>query len=111
MRDKNEEARTMAETHYAVDTGITQIFRITGSAEAELRPDEPIKLLEVNECTIPSGVMPLHFAASPARGRYFPLVVIEVTPDEFQQIQTRNLPLPDGWQVGELLPRPAEACS
>lgn len=109
MSEKDEEARKVAETHYAVDTGITQIFRITGGADAETRPNEPIKLLEVNECTIPSGVMPLRFAPTPARGIHFPLVIVEITPDEFEKMQARHLALPDGWTLGELLPRPAGA--
>ena len=38
---------------------IEQIFRLTSKAEASRT--EPIKLLEVNENTVSSGVMPLHF--------------------------------------------------
>jgi hypothetical protein len=87
---------------------MTRIFRITGSAEAEARPDEPIKLLEVNENTVPSGIMPLQFGPSPASGHY-PAIILEVTPAEFVQIQSRQLELPHGWEVGDPIPRmPAE---
>ena len=48
--------------------GFTHLYRLTGTAEVELRPAEPIKLLEVNEYTVPSGIMPLQFGPSPASG-------------------------------------------
>lgn len=106
MPDKEAEARKLAEAHYSVEAGITQIFRITGSAEAEVRPDEPIKLLEVNEYTVPSGIMPLHFGPSPDSGIYFPSVIVEVTPEEFDKIRANELDLPQGWAVGPLVPKP-----
>jgi hypothetical protein len=103
---KDEEAKALAEKHYQVEAGMTHIFRVTGAAEAEVRPAEPIKLLEVNENTVPSGIMPIHFGPSPASGLHFSSVIVEVTPDEFQKIQAQELQLPDGWRVGDLIPRP-----
>ena len=105
MPDKTEEARRLAETHYQVEAGITQIFRIVGRPEAELRPEEPIKLLEVNRYSIPAGVMPLYFDAAPGRGIHFPSVIVEVTPEEFTKIRSQELSLPDGWTLGDLLPK------
>lgn len=107
MPTKDEEALELARTHYQVEPGMTQIFRITGSADDEFRPNEPIKLLDVNENTVPSGIMPIHLGPSPASGRNFPTIIVEVTPDEFQKIQNRQFELPHGWEVGEPIPRPA----
>ena len=107
MANKNEEARQLAEAHYRVEPGITQIFRITGAADVESRPNEPIKLLEVNEFTSPSGIMPLQFGPAPASGFHFPSVIVEVTPAEFEKIQRHELSLPNGWSVGDPVPRPA----
>lgn len=84
-----------------------QIIRLKASAEAEARPDEPIKLLEVNEDTVPSGIQPLHFGASAASGITYPSVIVEVTPDEFKQIEAGMLILPDGWVRGHAYPRPS----
>jgi hypothetical protein len=106
MADKDEEARKLAEAHYEVEVGITQIFRITGSAEAEVLPNEPIKLLEVNENTIPVGIMPLGFSPAPRYGIHYPSVIVEVTPDEYEKIQSKELALPQGWTVSALVPRP-----
>lgn len=105
MPNKTDVARRLAKAHYQVEAGITQIFRIVGRPEAELRPEEPIKLLEVNQFSIPSGVMPLYFDAAPARGIHFPSVIVEVTPEEFTKIRSQELKLPEGWTLGELFPK------
>ncbi len=109
MSDKNNEARTLAEKHYEVDAGLTHVFRITGPAEVELRTAEPIKLLEINKYTIPSGIMPIRFGPSPISGLNHSCVILEVTPDEYRQIRSEELKLPDGWIVGDLIPRPSAA--
>jgi DNA-directed RNA polymerase subunit RPC12/RpoP len=55
--EKAEVAKELAKKHYQAEAGLQKIFRLTGSAEVEVRPVEPIKLLEVNSNTIPSGVL------------------------------------------------------
>lgn len=107
MPNKEVEALKLAEAHYEMEEGITHIYRLLSDLNVETRPNEPIKLLEVNQNTIPSGVMPLQFGPQPSYGFNFPLVIVEVTPEEFGQIQTRQLALPNGWTVGTELPRPA----
>jgi len=109
MPTKDEEAVALAQKHYLVEPGMTQIFRITGEAVAEVMPAEPIKLLEVNEYTVPSGILPIHFGPSPASGLNYPTIILEVTPDEYQKIQSEELRLPHGWKIGDPIPRlPAE---
>jgi hypothetical protein len=53
--DKSQVARELAKKHYQAEAGLQSVFRLTGSAEVELRPIEPIKLLEVNTNTVASG--------------------------------------------------------
>jgi hypothetical protein len=108
MPTKDETARKIAEIHYQIEDGMVQIFRITAGAEAEEQPNEPVKLLEVNEGTIAGGVMPLRFGPIPARGIHFPSVIVEITPEEFEKIRTNELQLPPGWAVGDLLPKHPE---
>lgn len=103
--EKSEIAKKLARSHYDAEDGLQRIFRITGSAEVELRPKEPIKLLEVNVNSVPSGVMPLHFGPAPASGIPYSSVIVEVTPEEFNKIQTHEMKLPWGWTLGEELPR------
>lgn len=106
MPTKDEEAMELARMHYEVESGLTHVFRINGPDDVENRPAEPIKLLEVNEYTVPSGIMPLQFGPSPASGLYFSCMILEVTPDEYLKIQTEELKLPHGWTIGGPIPRP-----
>lgn len=105
--DKTLQAQLLADIHYSVEDGITKIFRITSGADVESLPQEPIKLLEVNRNTIPTGLMPLYFTPSPAIGVHYPSVIVEITPEEFEQIQSHALVLPAGWEIDtEPLRRP-----
>jgi hypothetical protein len=106
VEEINKAAKELAERHYELESGLTQIFRITDRVEASVVRAEPIKLLEVNENTVESGIMPLHFGPAPASGIPYSSVIIEVTPNEFEKIRSHELKLPDGWEIGEELPRP-----
>jgi hypothetical protein len=108
LRAKQAAARELAMKHYEVEDGLMRIFRLTGKAEVEASRTEPIKLLEVNENTVPSGVMPLHFGPVPAIGIPFPSIIVEVTPDEFAKIKTHELKLPNDWEFGEEVPKTAD---
>ena len=99
-------AQTLARKHFEVEAGLTRVFRIVG--KTEVLPTDPIKLLEVNENTVPCGVMPLFFGPSPAVGIPYPTVIVEVTPEEFQKIQAHELKLPEGWEIGEELSKPPD---
>jgi hypothetical protein len=97
MPDKDEVARILAQKHREIETGITQILRFQDRVEVEVLPAEPIKLLEVNTDTVPSGVMPIQFGAAPGFGIPYSTVILEVTPDEFEKIRAKELKLPSGW--------------
>jgi hypothetical protein len=104
--EKTAVARELAKKHFQAEVGLQKIIRLTGSAEAEVMPCEPIKLLEVNANTVPSGVLPVSFGPAPASGIPYASVIVEVSPDEFTKIQTQDLKLPKGWRLGEELPKP-----
>jgi len=106
MHSREDTALNLARIHYAVEPGMQQIFQIIGTGEAELNPDEPVKLLEVNTGTVASGILPIYFGPSPASGIYHPTAIVEITPDEYERVRTGQLPLPHGWKVGELIPSP-----
>jgi hypothetical protein len=98
-------ARELAHKHYEIETGLTHVYWINSPVETGRGATEPIKLLEVNENTVPSGIMPLQFGPSPASGVHYPSVIVEVTPNEFERIRSGELRLPEGWSVGEEIPR------
>lgn len=100
MPDKNDIALILARAHRSVEPTITRIIRLVSSVEDD--PREPIKLLEVNPATSPSGILPIAFAADPPSVP-FPSVVVEVTENEFLRIGSGMLVLPSGWQLGDTL--------
>ena len=99
--------RLLVKKHFEIEPGVTRIFRLA-TGEAEASGVAPIRLLEVNEATAPSGIMPLHFGPAPAAGIPYPSTIVEVTPEEFEKIKTEELKLPEGWSLGEEFPKPAE---
>ena len=98
-----EEAAALARVHYEVEPGLRAIYRLEGPDPNDLR----IKLLEVNEQTVATGIVPVGFPPHPASGLHYPSVVIEVTPQEYEAIQRNQLILPDGWEVRDAYERPA----
>lgn len=100
MPDKEQVARLLADAHREAEPGIVRIVRLVSRQEGE--PREPVKLLEVNPATSPSGVMPIAFAPDPPSVP-FPSVVVEVTPDEYARIAGGQLPLPNNWSLGTTL--------
>jgi hypothetical protein len=107
MPTRAEVADQLAQTHYAVEPGISHIFRVVIAGSGEDAPDEPIKLLEVNEDTLPYGVRPVYFRPHPSSGIVYPSAIIEITPAEFERL-TRgdaDIRLPDGWNIDRLIPR------
>ena len=104
----DESASELARKHYQVEPGLTRVIQF--SASANLATAEPIKLLEVNTNSASFGVMPLGFGPAPEAGIRFPSVIIEVTPDEFEKIEAKELPLPKGWEFKQReIPRSSDA--
>lgn len=88
MPDKNEIARDLAVLHQKEQDTITQIVRLNAPREEDLA--EPIKPLEVNPATSPSGIWPIALTPDPPEVPYGS-VVIEVTPAEYQEILASSL--------------------
>lgn len=99
--EKDEIAFVLAKAHQAMEPSISRIIRIV-DAEREGDIGEPLKLLEVNPATSPSGIVPIAFAASPPEVPY-PSVIVEVTEAEYEAILAGTLQLPAGWQLGNTL--------
>ncbi len=102
IQTRDELARQLADAHYTVEPTIQHIYRLV--APAELAPDEPIKLLEVNASSVPLGIRPVFFG--PDADIPISSVVVDVAPEELQQIRSGLLALPNGWVIGEEYPRP-----
>lgn len=93
MKDRQSCAKELVEYHAAVDHGLREA-RLYSSKGVE-GGEEPIKLLEINEHTVATGVWPVYFGAT--EDCPFPVVVIEITPQEGFRLADGTLHLPLGW--------------
>jgi len=98
--DKSTAALQLVEAHLRSDPSINRVVRVIGGEESAVH--EPIKLLEVNPDTSPSGIVPIAFGPNPPLTPYS-TVIIEVTEEEFESIRAGDLTLPEGWSLGETL--------
>jgi len=98
---KPEFARTLANRHREIEPELIAAYRLEAPDETDR---DPIKLLEVNRETIATGIMPLGFPPSPSRGVPYATVIVEITPEEFEQVQAGRLKLPRGWRIAEEIP-------
>ena len=111
-------AKAIADGHYGVDSAVTDIYRIIGPTEDD--PDDPIKFLEVDAEAIPAGIVPVYvgrydwnFAPDGKRFRVdkvgdaeesrlpISVVVIDISPEEFEQLNDGKLMLRSGWELGD----------
>jgi hypothetical protein len=104
-RSKEVVAVRLAQAHFSVEPVIAHIFRLLADDERESDPSEPVKLLEVNPETTADGVRPVFFGPHNASGIFYPSVIVEVTPGEFEQIRGGELKLPNNWRLGPEMPR------
>lgn len=101
MKSKEEAVRHLVEYHVAVEAGIIAAFwyiRDGGDNEKE-----PLKILEISRDTVPAGVVPIYFGAT--KETPYPVVIIELTEEEFRGVGDGSLTLPLGWDRAEALHR------
>jgi hypothetical protein len=108
MSDKDEAARALVARHFAVEPDLHVVYRIVG--ENEEAPTEPIRLLEVNAATFPTGSVEV-FGFGPSREVPFSVEIAEITPDELEAFQRDPQALPRGWDLGraQVFERPKAA--
>ncbi len=93
---KDEVAEKLIEWHFNVDPYTTEIYRFLAMDEDS--PTEPIKLLEINSATLPTGEV-MTFGFAPAEEITYSSVVAEVTPEEMERVCEGTIPLPAGWNL------------
>jgi hypothetical protein len=106
---RRETARTLAESHANVDPDIQLVVRVLSPDERDEGGTEPVKVLEVNPSTLAAGVQPVYFIPDVAAGIRYATVIIEVTPEEYEEIRAQRRPLPYDWRLDEELYRRPEA--
>ena len=94
-----EVARKLADAHFESEPAIQHIFRYRAAPADEDRDNEPIKLLEVNDETIPVGIQPVYFGPHPGSKIFFPSAIIEITAEEYKRLLSGDLQLPEQWKI------------
>jgi len=103
MSEILDQAKRLAQIHY--ESGSTSAVYASGSVVTNTSDD--IRLVEVNDDTIPSGIVPLRFGPLPEMGITHCSTIVEVTASEFKQIQDGELPLPADWgELEQIYPLP-----
>jgi hypothetical protein len=101
-KSKLETAKNLAHAHFKNEPNLKHIRLLEPLEEND--PREPIKLLEVVEGTIERGIEPIAFPADPARGIDYPVLIVEISPREYKNIE-EYMPhfKTQGWTVGSEL--------
>ena len=100
-------ADELAQARFDLEPGIHTIVRLVSPNNEDL-PDEPLKLLEVNENTLEIGFRPIQFPARVKGAAWYPpVVIVEVTPEEYATAQSNPMLLPNGWQMTKVYRRSA----
>jgi hypothetical protein len=103
---KEQAARNLAEAHFGIEDGLERVFIMHAGLED---PSEPIKLLEVNANTVPTGsIEPIPF--SPSKDIPFVTEIAEISPDEFSRLTRGELSLPPGWNLEDADDVPRVRC-
>ena len=105
---KDAAARRLIQWHFAVEPELREVYRIVLDDEGS--QEEPIRLLEVNAATVPTGsVEPFTF--SPTKEIPFRTVIAEITPEELASFRSNPKALPKGWSLSraERFVRPESA--
>ena len=101
---KEDYAVELAQAHFRIEPGMMKIMRLESLSE-DLKT-EPLKLLEVNEDTVPVGLLPIRFQARVVKERWYPPIVIyEITPEEYEEVKNGQLQLPTDHQIKKIFER------
>jgi hypothetical protein len=87
-----ETAEELVVSHREVEPNLRRVFFYRDPDGREVR------LVEIVDGS-PSveDVLPFRFAPDEAHGVPFPVVIVELSPDEFERVERGELPLPAGW--------------
>lgn len=93
---KDDAAQRLIEWHFQVEPYMQEVYRIL--MDNEDSEGEPIRLLEVNELTVPTGTVEI-FVFAPSKEIPFKVAIAEITPEELQALRDRPETLPAGWDL------------
>lgn len=95
--DREQLARHYARRHLSTDPGIQTVYYLPGGS-----PERDIRLLEINTMMAVrenDPLEPLDFGVEVGAADSHRLVVLDVTPSQWERIRSGELPLPEGWSL------------
>ena len=100
--DKEQMARWYAGRHLETDPGIQAVYYLSAGA-----PDREIRFLEVNELMAVRDndpLEPIDFGIDIGGADAHRLMVLDVTPAQWEKITGGGLQLPEGWSLDGAIP-------
>jgi hypothetical protein len=97
--NRDEMARRYATRHLKTDTGIRSIYYLKQHA-----PEREIRLVEINELIADRDkdpLEPIDFGVDVGDEAAHSLLILDVTPSQWEKIRTNELRLPPGWSLDE----------
>ncbi len=91
-------ARLLIDWHFEVEPELREVYLIDPDDESST--DEPIRLLEVNNATFPTGTIEA-FVFSPTDEIPFMTAIAEITPEELEFFVNHPEALPEGWDLSQ----------
>lgn len=99
MTDVGEATRKLAGYHFANDPDTKQIFSLPSEGK--------IRLIEVTDSVGTTGeVLSFEFGPDAKNLIPFPSEIILISPQEWEMIRAKRLPLPPTWDIERLEPVP-----
>ncbi|MGA2621174.1 MAG: hypothetical protein ABSF26_26415 [Thermoguttaceae bacterium] len=99
--NREEMARWYADRHLNTDPGIRTVYYLPAGA-----PDREIRFLEINDLMAVrenDPLEPIDFGVDIGGAESHTLLVLDVTPAQWDRIHAGALPLPDGWSLDNAL--------
>lgn len=87
--------RRLVRSHFETEESIDQIIWVKDGEEREIR------LIEINHDTLPTGSIETFYFA-PSKDVPFPVRIADVTPKEWERVQSGDIPLPPGWTLRQI---------
>lgn len=94
MFDRDSMAQWYARQHRESDPGTEAVWYLPVNS-----PDREIRLIEVNHLIQEREPEPIDFGVDRGTPDAHSVVVLDVTPSQWERIEKRALPLPDGWSI------------
>jgi len=100
--DRDRMARWYAKEHLKSDPGVRAIYYLPTNA-----PEREIRFIEINDQIserADDSLEPIDFGVNRGEAEEHSLVVLDVTPDQWDRIEKSVLPLPEGWFLNDAVP-------